>query len=403
MKVLVIGAGPAGIFAALTAARSNHQVTILEQKDIIGKKITATGNGKCNLGNTYMKRECYHGDAKLLSSVFDVVSQEDTLAYLREMGIFIKDKNGYLYPYSESAASVRKAMELALLRANVEIVTSVKINSIKKTTDFMVSTNVGDFTSQKLILATGLLASPVLGSDGSLFSMIEGLGHHFTGLTPALCGFYAEGLPFEALAGVRAEGTVALSVDGQFVEDNTGEIQFTEYGISGIPVFQISSLAARAILEGKKVQVGIDLFPRFTKSQWEQVASERRSQMMPEDKILDFFLGFLPPKLASGVLSVLSVSKKTRMKDISDSLFAEIVSLCKNVSIQLTDTRDYSNAQICTGGIVSEEIHRDTLESKLVLGLYFAGELLDVDGICGGYNLQWAFRSGMIAGRLQTR
>ena len=115
MKVLVIGAGPAGIFAALTAARSNHQVTILEQKDIIGKKITATGNGKCNLGNTYMKRECYHGDAKLLSSVFDVVSQEDTLAYLREMGIFIKDKNGYLYPYSESAASVRKAMELALL------------------------------------------------------------------------------------------------------------------------------------------------------------------------------------------------------------------------------------------------------------------------------------------------
>lgn len=125
--------------------------------------------------------------------------------------------------------------------------------------------------------------------------------------------------------------------------------------------------------------------------------------MMPEDKILDFFLGFLPPKLASGVLSVLSVSKKTRMKDISDSLFAEIVSLCKNVSIQLTDTRDYSNAQICTGGIVSEEIHRDTLESKLVLGLYFAGELLDVDGICGGYNLQWAFRSGIIAGRLQTR
>ena len=403
MKVLVIGAGPAGIFAALTAARSNHQVTILEQKDIIGKKITATGNGKCNLGNTYMNRECYHGDAKLLSSVFDVVSQEDTLAYLREMGIFIKDKNGYLYPYSESAASVRKAMELALLRANVEIVTSVKINSIKKTTDFMVSTNVGDFTSQKLILATGLLASPVLGSDGSLFSMIEGLGHHFTGLTPALCGFYAEGLPFEALAGVRAEGTVVLSVDGQFVEDNTGEIQFTEYGISGIPVFQISSLAARAILEGKKVQVGIDLFPRFTKSQWEQVASERRSQMMPEDKILDFFLGLLPPKLASGVLSILSVSKKTRIKDISDSLFAEIVSLCKNVSIQLTDTRDYSNAQICTGGIVSEEIHRDTLESKLVLGLYFAGELLDVDGICGGYNLQWAFRSGIIAGRLQTR
>ena len=196
---------------------------------------------------------------------------------------------------------------------------------------------------------------------------------------------------------------MALSVDGQFVEDNTGEIQFTEYGISGIPVFQISSLAARAILEGKKVQVGIDLFPRFTKSQWEQVASERRSQMMPEDKILDFFLGLLPPKLASGVLSVLSVSKKTRMKDISDSLFAEIVSLCKNVSIQLTDTRDYSNAQICTGGIVSEEIHRDTLESKLVLGLYYACELLDVDGICGGYNLQWAFRSGIIAGRLQTR
>lgn len=398
--VIIIGAGASGMMAAITAARRGQSVLLLEHMDKLGKKLLATGNGKCNFTNQKMSLDCYYGDMTLAKTVLSQFTVAQTLSFFREIGIWPKEKNGYYYPNSGQAASVTEALLAELKRCGVTLYTSCHISEITETKyGFEVESSLGTFTGRKLLYATGLRAAPKLGSDGSAFSILKDFGHRFTPILPALCGFEASGFSFRKVSGVRTDATLTLYIDGKPEKTERGELQLTDYGISGIPVFQLSSPAVRALYKKKTVQMQIDFLPDFTQT---DVLEELKRRFLRDTGcrcIQDALCGLLNNKLINALLHTAQIDGT---KDCGTLSKKEEVSLCsamKECLVTLQKVRDFSFAQVCTGGIRTEDIHMQTLESRIVPGLYFAGELLDVDGICGGYNLQWAWASGYVAGR----
>ena len=388
--VIVIGAGASGLMAAVTAAESNATVLLLEQKDRIGKKLRATGNGKCNFTNKDMDISHFRGDRRLAETVIGRFGKDDCLRFFHNLGIYPKEKNGYVYPNSEQAVSVCDAFSYRIEQEkNIRLVTSAKVLCIKpQNNGFCVETEEkARYEGRSVILAGGLLAAPKLGSDGSLFTAIKELGHRFSPIVPALCGFYCKGADFNKISGVRVAAKVTIFVDGQETASDTGEVQFTDYGISGIPVFQVSRFASMALYHKADVTASLSFLPDFTKEDLENELSFRRAKVGADADVNRLCNGLLPQKLA------LELARKAN----GDA--RRLAELITNFTVTVVRPRDYEFAQVCAGGIRSEEIDCETLSSKLVPGLYFAGELLDVDGICGGYNLQWAWASGYTAGK----
>lgn len=391
----VIGAGASGMMAAITVARSGKQVLLLEHTNKLGKKLLATGNGKCNFTNAYMDHGCFRGD-KSLFSVMEQFTNKDTIAFFHDIGIYPKVKNGYYYPNSEQASSVVNAFEKEIRRLNIHIMLESELTSIEKVNDcFVLASNARLIYSKTLIFACGLLASPKLGSDGSCFSFIKQLGHHFTTMVPALCGFYAKGCDFKKVSGVRCDACVSIYIDKQQVASDTGELQLTEYGISGIPVFQVSRFASLGIANKKQVFASIRFLPALTEEEILQELSYRfgRFGEMTASELLE---GFVNQKLISVLLEKANLSMHSYIT--SQNQIMSIVEVLLDFQIELTKPREYEFAQVCAGGLKTEDIDTTTLMSHVISGLFFCGELLDVDGICGGYNLQWAWSSGFVAG-----
>lgn len=387
--IIVIGAGASGLMAARTAAKQGKHVLVLEQMDKCGKKILATGNGKCNFTNAYMEPDAFFGRKALIEQILSHFTKEDCLSFFHEIGIYPKCKNGYYYPASEQAASVVVAFENELKCLAVMVECGVCVQKIiPQKYGFELKTNNGVFRGKKVIIACGLLASPKLGSNGSLFDAIKGLGHRFVPILPVLCAFYAKGLPFKKISGVRANGKVQAVVNGQMLKEDTGEIQFTDYGISGIPVFQISHCLSTALYAKKKTQVCINLLPDFTP---EQLMEELMFRNRLGGNLLN---GLINQKLGDAILGNF---KKTTSGKYSKKELKEIADCLQNIIVTIEKPRDFEFAQVCTGGISADEIELSTLESKYIKNLYFAGEVLDVDGICGGYNLHFAWGSGYLA------
>ena len=397
--VIIIGAGASGLMAAAAAASKGARVALLEHKDDIGKKILATGNGRCNFTNTDMSVNKFHGSKALIKNGLSQFNYSDTIRFFKGLGIPAYDNAGYIYPNSRQAASVVAAFRMELMRLHVDVKTGINITDIKPADDrtgYCIQTDKGSFKSKRLIIACGLTASPKLGSDGSLFRQIEALGHHIQKPLPALCGFSCDGLNFKKITGVRCDATVASVIDGQMTEQNTGELQLADYGISGIPVFQISSLMSRALDKGQKVEVIIDFLPAFSDDELNGYIKDRSITTTDNRSLNEMLNGLLNNKLhKSGV----SPDKKGRL--LTDDDCKSLTRSIKHTAVSVKKPRGLEFAQVCAGGIYTKEIDVRTLESKIHPGLYFCGELLDVDGICGGYNLQWAWTSGYIAGEMQ--
>jgi hypothetical protein len=408
----VIGAGASGMMAAITAARCGRRVLLIEHGKKAGRKLLATGNGKCNFTNAYMDVSCYHGDDSLFP-LLDCFSKDETISFFHEIGVYPKEKKGYYYPNSEQAAAVVGALEKELKRLHVTLLLETEIFGItNKTTsgirendktgsnhnyDFLLETSAGKYQTRTLVFATGLLASPKLGSDGSSFDLIKGFGHHFTKIVPALCGFYADGLDWKSIAGVRCDACVTVYVEGKAVASDTGELQLTDYGISGIPVFQVSRYASLALAQKKKVEASIRFLPELSVETLQQEFAFRLGRSSSGMEAYDLLDGLLNQKLIPVLLRKAGLSERERVTDLEHIRpLAKLLSDCR---ITLVKPRDYAFAQVCAGGIDTKDIYTDTLMSRLVPGLFFCGELLDVDGICGGYNLQWAWSSGYVAGR----
>ena len=265
-----------------------------------------------------------------------------------------------------------------------------------------VDTNKGQFLAKHVVIATGLLASPKLGSDGSMFDVIKSLGHRFQPVLPVLCGFYCKGMKFKQVSGVRAHGTVEAYVDGIKLAMDTGEIQFTDYGLSGIPVFQISHHLSKGLYAKKLVEIKMNLLPDFDASMILDELNLRckLGQMLPVNTLLN---GLINQKLADMIIDKAGIKSDIYISALTDSQISKIAKLLQEITVTVINYRDFEFAQVCTGGISTGDVNPMTLESKLAPHVYFTGEILDVDGICGGYNLHFAWATGYMAGKAASQ
>lgn len=395
----IIGGGASGMMAAITAKSCGANVFIVEHKDRIGKKILSTGNGRCNFTNIEQKPECYRSDQPdFPQTVLSRFSVPDTISFFLKLGIYSKNKNGYLYPNSEQASSVLDVLRMEIERLGVCVYTDTPVSFLsKKKKGFQVHTEKRNISCDTLIIAAGSKAAPVTGSDGSGYDLAKSFGHHMVPVLPALVQLKCKEKYYKNLAGVRVQAKVSIYGDDQYLAQDTGELQLTKFGISGIPVFQVSRFASRALYQKQHVHAEIDFMPDFNDHAFESFLNAR-IQSRP-DKILDrFFIGLFPAKLASTWISISQIDRNKKVCDLSDKEFDTLIRLIKHFQTEVIDTNGFESAQICCGGIDTRELDAVTLESKLTDGLYFAGEIIDVDGICGGYNLQWAWSSGYVAG-----
>lgn len=385
-KVVIIGGGASGMMAAIQAARTGAAVTLLEHNEKPGKKILATGNGRCNLTNLVQEPSRYRSSQP--DFPWKIITQyplEDTLAFFSELGIYTKDRNGWVYPYSDQAAGVAQVLELEARHQKVKIKTTEEVTDIlREDGQYLVKTATWQYPCDSVIISCGSSASNVEGSSTTGYELAEKLGHTVVKPLPSLCGIRGKDNYYAKWAGSRMDGRITLEIDGKTVGEEQGEILFTEYGISGIGVFQLSRYAARGTDEGKIATYHLDLMPQLTKEELVKLLLDRQqagSYKNPQELLI----GLLPRKM----IDVL-VKKTYEPEKIAERL--------KDWQVPVKGAYALQQAQICSGGVDPREL-TEQLESRLHPGIYFTGEVIDVDGPCGGYNLQWAWSSGAVAGR----
>lgn len=399
-QVIIVGGGASGLVAAISAAREGAEVIIVEQKDRLGKKILSTGNGRCNLTNEYMKNSCFRGDdTSIISEIFDNFGYKDTISFFEELGVILKERQGYIYPISDQAATILDILCMEIKRLDVQVLLEQSVNNISKTSrGFVVRTTETALQGDAVILATGGKAASVLGSDGSGYTLAKSFGHKLSPVVPALVQLKGKGSFFKHISGVRTHAKVSLYVDNTHICEDTGELQLTNYGISGIPVFQISRFAAKALYEKKSVVAEVDFLPSMSDDTFEEFI-QKRLIIHGDKKSEDFLIGVFHKKLIGLLLKASKINVNETMNNLSKERFNKLVSVSKHFCIEIEGTNDFEQAQVCAGGVLTSEVNPKTLESLYADGLYLTGELLDIDGICGGYNLQWAWSTGYIAGK----
>lgn len=391
MKTIIIGGGASGLVAAITAARNGADVTILEKENKPGKKILVTGNGKCNITNTNMNETKYYGDKAFIKSVLDVFGYQETVEFFESCGIYTKNKNGYIYPASGQASTVLNRLRDVAISLGVKIKTNNTVESIHITENrFKISIGI-DLFCDKLIIATGGCASPKTGSDGSGYIFAKNLGHSIIEPLPALTGVICDKTPLNKAAGVRTLANVSLENDGYVLGGDVGELQITDYGISGIPVFNISRLVEKGMKIYIDFQPDSDLCDVHNKI---STILNKCGSM----SVLNALNGLLNEKVMTALLDICDIDKNQKSIDINTDEIDKICDLIKRFPITVKATRGFEFAQVTRGGVDTKEIDSKTMESKIVKNLYYAGEIIDVDGICGGYNLQFAWATGSIAG-----
>ncbi|MBP3593380.1 MAG: NAD(P)/FAD-dependent oxidoreductase [Lachnospiraceae bacterium] len=398
-RIAIIGGGASGMMAAITAADQGAEVWIYELKDRLGKKILATGNGKCNFTNMFQDDSCYRGTNPSFSkSVREQFTVENTLEFFRKIGIEPKVKNGYVYPNSEQAASVADALSMELRAKHVKVVQE-QVYSVKgQDGDFLVKSEHGQNEFDKVILCCGSPAGMKNPKEFAGYSLAESFGHQITDLIPALVQLRCKEKWFKTISGVRCEGIIRVLENGKEIAKEKGELLFAEYGLSGIPVFQVSRFAGEALNRGSKVTCKVDLLPGYTKEELEARLVQRFESLRGRTAE-ELLVGLHNHKVNYVLLKELGIDPvEDSKKSYGTSDFIRLASLYKELTCQVTELNPFANAQVCAGGVDTSEIDDRTLESKLIKGLYFAGEFVDVDGTCGGYNLQWAWSSGYVAG-----
>lgn len=404
MKIGIIGGGASGMIAAISAARKGASVTVLEGGDRIGRKILATGNGKCNFTNRKMDSSCFRSNtASDISGYLEQFGCEDALAFFSSLQMLYKDKNGYYYPASEQASTVLDVLryEIESFGTQIKVLTGQKARTLtyQKDGSVKVQCGTGHFVFDRVILACGSKASPKTGSDGSGYQLLRSLkcGCHIEEAVPALVQLRCKEDYLKRVSGVRLEGCVSLYVDGKETAADTGEIQLTDYGVSGIPVFQISRYASYGCLRGSKVEVQLDLMPHMEQNAFEAYMICRRTEL--SDRNMDKFCsGLIHKKVCTLFCKMAGISLEQQVKTVSEQQFKRFVNLFKCWWLAVDKPNGFDMAQICAGGLSMTEIDAHFAMKKCP-SVYVVGELLDVDGICGGYNLQWAWTSGYLAGQ----
>ena len=397
--VVIIGAGASGCVAAISAARKGANVVLIDHNDRIGKKILATGNGKCNYSNESQGVSNYYGsDPAFVMPVFEAFSFEDTRNFFGELGIEPLCMRGGYYPNSQQAASILEVLELEIRRLHIKkILNEAHITITKPKTQFELQLSYYRITTNNLIVACGGQASASTGSDGSGYEYARQFGHNLIATVPALVPLIAQENYYKELAGIRTQGVASIYIDGQYIAKEGGELQLTANGVSGIPIFQISRFASYGIENHKKTEVFLDFCPQQTTKALHSHLQQRFANST--DKTMEeAMIGLLHRKLSTVLLQLSDIQLQQKASTCKGTQIQLLAQYMKHLPATIIKTKGFDYAQVTAGGVDTLQISPYTMESKLVNGLYFAGEIMDIDGICGGYNLQWAWSSGFLAG-----
>lgn len=392
-EIIIVGGGASGMIAAILCAAKGLRVTLLEHNEKIGRKLLATGNGKCNFTNEYQDEACYRGKYPDLAwKLYLKWGKAEYLSFLKELGIYPKNRNGYYYPYSEQAATMANALLAKLNEYKVKLKLNEHVEKIETTENgYRVYTKTYAYEAGQVVLACGGKSYSTLGSDGSGYSLAKQLGHTVTPLFPALVGLKCEKYN-KKLQGIRVKAGIRALKDKSVLSQSEGELQLTAYGISGIPVFQVSRYVAELLQKGEKAEVSIQFLPELTSELFEEYKKEQ-IHLNPDKTIHAFLSALMDEKLAEEIIVRTAIKKSRRIAELTDAEWLKLERMRLDYRLFVYDTAGFEQAQVTAGGISMTEVNPDTLESKLHKGLYFCGEILDVDGTCGGYNLQWAFTS----------
>ena len=395
-KVAVIGSGPAGLMAALFAAQGGGQVTIIDTNEHTGRKLLVTGAGRCNLTNADVAAVRYACDNPVwLNEVLLQFSREDLLHYLDSIGIpTFATFDGWYYPVSESAHAVADAFDAALISLGVEKMLRKQVTGVQPTSNGLnVLLHRDALSFDRVVIACGGKAYPAMGSDGSLHGIIHGLGHKFHPVNPALAPITADMQGMQALQGIRLDADVTLKQAGTALGKTFGNIIFTRWGVNGPGVMDLSYLVHA--YSPKNMLLQLNFLHRH--EAWLRYALHNEAGLNLPARVL--VQSILPPKLASFMLSLVNIPADTPRSKLSAGQVSSLMEQLTNFQLTVTGTRGFEYCQVSSGGVAVEEVHPETMESLIVPGLYFAGEVLDVVGPCGGYNLHFAFTTGAIAGQ----
>lgn len=417
-RLIIIGAGASGLMAAISAAAkasrigADVDITVLEHMNRAGIKLSQTGNGRCNLTNEFIDETCYqNNNTSFVMNIINRFTPHDVIEFFNSIGVLTKTRCGYagtenllfkyVYPNSDQASTIAESLACRAVKLGVKFEYETEVTNIeKKKSRFIINAvRHGEnivYIADALIIAAGSCAAPKTGSDGSGYRLAKSLGHRIVKPLPALVQLESPDKVCRTIAGVRSDACIEIYT-GNCIITAHGELQFTDYGISGIPVFQVSRHAVRALEMHKKVYAVIDLLPLIDNQKLCRILC-KNAQEDTLDTLFSVLGRMMNKKLAAGVMQVMGISQKTLLSEFDNKDIEKISQCIKNFRLDISGYKSFDKAQICSGGVRPDELDYDTLESKLIPGLYFCGEILDVDGICGGYNLQWAWSSGYTAG-----
>ena len=396
MIIGIIGGGASGMAAAIAAAKNdNVQVLLFERQTRLGRKLQATGNGRCNLSNINASLSNYHGEApEFVVPALKQMDVRSTLNWFRDLGLFtVTELSGKVYPFSDQANSVVDVLRFALDKENITVYTGCEVKKIgTDDTGFQIYCDDQRFFCNKLIIACGGLAGTKLGGSMSGYKLLSKFGHRTTKLRPALVQVRTKWTGIAALKGVRAQCRAEIFNDDHLHSASEGEVQFTEFGISGPVIFEISRDVCA--IKGNWI-CRLDLAPDYSQEELLNSLCRRRNSRLKADELLT---GILHNRLGRVITKEAGISGNRNISDLSQAELERVCACIKCFEIELEESLGMDSAQVTAGGVYTRDFNGETMESLLVPGLFACGEVLDIDGDCGGYNLQWAWSSGYCAG-----
>ncbi len=398
--VAIIGAGPAGIMAAITASEKGKQVILIEKNPEIGRKILATGNGRCNITNKNVTADRFYGaDKKFINEVLSQFDQNKAMNFFNELGLLLKEEDrGRMFPRTNQASSVVNVLSDKLSENKVTILVNSLVKKIEKKEAWNVILENGNvINTKKLIITTGGKAAHFLGSSGDGLFWARNLGHTITPLYAALVPIETKESWVKEVQGVKVEAKVWGTKGEKIISQKQGDLLFTHFGLSGPSIMSMARKIAPEFGDSK-VELHIDLFPEIEKNELDGSVS-KSLELNGKKAIKNALVGVLPQRLIEVILTLSSVNIDKKSAEIGKVERGNILSNMKDLTLTVSGLRPLKEAQVTAGGIETNEINAQTLESKIVKDLYFAGEIIDVDGDSGGFNLQWAWSSGYVAGK----
>ena len=396
-EVVIVGGGASGLTAAITAARNGKDVTLIERNNKCGKKILITGNGRCNFWNTDEDLSHFHSsNSNLLKEFITDERKNSILKFFDSLGLAYKTKNGYYYPFSNQAFTIENALLSECKKLNIKIINDITVEKIIKEDCFIINPNKENIKAKNIIIATGSKAAPKTGSDGLGYELAKSLGHNIITPLPSLVQLKADEPYFKNWSGIRTDVKVNLLIDHKYIKSETGEIQLTNYGLSGICIFNLSGKAAKALNQNKNVIISINFIPFASNPKTFLQTLNKNSYHKTISELLE---GILHYKLVDIIIKKTHLKRDLLLNTLTDNELNNLIKTLTDFQIKILDTHTLDHAQVCSGGIPLTEINNKTLESLKVKNLYFTGEIIDIDGDCGGYNLGWAWISGIIAGK----